>query len=80
MFTILFLRLRYPSENVSTLETIVTVTRPITIAIDQINEHLYWIDGNSINIIRRCKTDGTNQVTILSESGIWGLAIDLTNR
>lgn len=74
------IRLRYPSENVSTLETIVTVTSPLNIAIDQINEHLYWIDSNSIEKIRRCKTDGTNQVTILSEGGIWGLTIDLTNR
>lgn len=80
MFTILFLRLRYPSENVSTLETIVTVTSPIIIAIDQINEHLYWTESNSIERIRRCKTDGTNRVTIHSERGIWGLAIDLTNR
>lgn len=72
------IRLRYPSENVSTLKTIVTVASPLNIAIDQINEHLYWIDSSSR--IRRCKTDGTNQVTILSELGIWGLAIDLTNR
>ncbi|XP_076088305.1 low-density lipoprotein receptor-related protein 2-like [Mytilus galloprovincialis] len=72
------IRLRYPSETVSTLETIVTVTSPITIDIDQINEHLYWTENTER--MRRCKTDGTNQVTILREEGIWGLVIDLTNR
>lgn len=76
----LFLRLRYPPENVSTFEKIVSAGSPTAISIDQINEHLYWTDSYAFGRIGRCNFDGTNIVTIISERDVWGLAIDPTHR
>ncbi|CAG2243751.1 unnamed protein product [Mytilus edulis] len=74
------MRLRYPPENVSTFEKIVSAGSPTAISIDQINEHLYWTDSYAFGRIGRCNFDGTNIVTIISERDVWGLAIDPTHR
>lgn len=62
------------------METIIRTGIPTSIAIDQISEHVYWTDISSLGKIQRCNLDGTDEVTILSEGNIWGLAIDLAHR
>lgn len=72
-------RFPYPSDN-TTLQTIVhSVSYPSGIAVDSINDHLYWVDYN-YNKLSRCTLDGRNVTVLSTLSNPWVIRLDVTDR
>ncbi|CAC5424407.1 unnamed protein product [Mytilus coruscus] len=72
-------RFAYPSNN-RTLQTVVQLlSSPSGIAVDSINDHLYWVDPGQ-NKLSRCNLDGSNVTVLLTLSNPWVIRLDITYR
>ncbi|VDI53101.1 Hypothetical predicted protein [Mytilus galloprovincialis] len=74
------MRFKYPSEN-RILETVIHTQRPVCIAIDSVNGHLYWIKYQEDNTLSRSDLDGTNvHVVSTPLRDTFALRLDLSRR
>lgn len=77
IFVILIYRINYPSIDKTPAEVIIIGSYPSGIAVDSINDHLYWTDIGRGSIFRS-NIDGLNTITILNN--IYSLVIELDIR
>ncbi|XP_076087726.1 vitellogenin receptor-like [Mytilus galloprovincialis] len=73
------LRFRYPSEKVYNLETVTAADKPTGLAIDPVNNHLYWTEQFKGNLYRS-NLDGSDKTLILQDDIIFALTIDFKER
>lgn len=73
-----FYRLKYPSDVNTVPETIITTDYPTGVAVDTINDHLYWCDQAN-NQIYRSNLDGTSTAVIANVNGPLDLELDISN-
>ncbi|CAC5403636.1 unnamed protein product [Mytilus coruscus] len=69
------LRFRYPSEDVSNLETVTVADKPTGLAIDPVSNHLYWTEQSKGNLYRS-NLDWSLKTLILQDDIIFALTID----
>jgi hypothetical protein len=59
-------RVRYPSEEKSAPEVIAKTVSPTSIAVDTVDNHVYWVQYGRLNgNIIRCNLNGSNETVIL---------------
>ncbi|VDI79964.1 Hypothetical predicted protein [Mytilus galloprovincialis] len=74
-----FCRIRYPSNESNLVETVVRSANPTGIALDQIENHLYWTESLPSNIFR-CNLDGSEVTVKLNSSLEYPHAIAIHSR
>lgn len=77
-----FARFSYLSQNTTLQHVVTTLSGPSGIAVDSVNDHVYWVYHGS-NTLSRCKSDGTNVVTVVLSTGFsdtFMIRLDITNR
>lgn len=74
-------RVRYPSEEKSAPEVIAKTVTPSSIAVDTVDNHVYWVQyGLNGNIIR-CNLNGSNETVILKNlHDTGGITLDSKRR
>ncbi|VDI59316.1 Hypothetical predicted protein [Mytilus galloprovincialis] len=60
-------------------ETVVHTIKPVGIAFDSVNNHVYWTE-HSHGKIMRCNADGSNVTIILNETEPSAITLDVHNR
>ncbi|CAC5413281.1 LRP1 [Mytilus coruscus] len=73
------MRFPYTSTN-RTLQTVVkTGLLPVGLAVDSVNEHVYWIEYYGFELYR-CNMDGTNITVLSTLRNPFVIRLDVTNR
>ncbi|XP_071181607.1 very low-density lipoprotein receptor-like [Mytilus edulis] len=71
-------RFPYPSTNIKLKIIIATDPHPTGIAVDSVNEHIYWVTYGALS---RSNLDGTNEKTVSTSLSVpWVIRLDFTNR
>ncbi|CAC5403632.1 LRP8 [Mytilus coruscus] len=61
-------------------ETVTQARRPIGVAIDPVDNHVYWTERLAPEELKRCNFDGTNKISILQNGQLYALTLDYRNR
>lgn len=74
-------RFRYPSQNRSLERVIPTAGSPVSLALDYLKDHVYWIQYSLDNTLSRCNLDGTNVVVVSTPlQDTFVIRLDVTSR
>ncbi|CAG2209489.1 LRP4 [Mytilus edulis] len=70
-------RITYPTFNDTTAEVIINTQTPAGLAVDTVNDFLYWVHHNQI--ISRSNLDGSNTTNLLVANKPIDIELDITN-